>query len=146
MILNLYLTSIETRMYSSPEEIHQYHNINIRNEIIIKSSAITKSSLISGEVPILKIEWTLSIDYLNPSIGYIRLSGIMNYHCKDPEIIIKKMPVDVRNEISNYILLNMASYLIETAKFHNLPSPIPIPKIEYGQQLPENKSDNNMYR
>ncbi len=136
---------MESRAYLPPEEITKHRTINIRNEITIKSSTITKSSQISGEVPVLKVEWILSVDYLNPSIGYIRLTGVMNCRYKDPELIIKEMPVDVRNEISNAILLNMASYLIETSKFHNLPSPIPIPRIEYDKQLLEKKADNGMY-
>lgn len=121
---------METRIYLSPEEMIQHHSINIRNEIIIKPTVIIKSSPVSGSIPVLKFEWTLSVKYLNPSLGHIRFNGIINCHYDNSEIIIKNVPVEVRNEISNAVLLNMASYLIETAKFHNLPSPIPIPRVE----------------
>lgn len=132
MILNLNLSQIETRVYMSPEEMLKYHSINITNEINIKNQSITKSSDISDEIPILKVNWTLSINYINPSMGYIRLTGIMNCKYKDPETLLTELPVKIKNEMANAIFLNMASYLIETAKLHNLPSPIHIPKVDFG--------------
>lgn len=141
MILNFNITQIETKAYMSPEEIHKYHNINITNEINIKDPSIIKSSQISGEIPILKVNWSLSINYLNPSMGYIRFTGIMNCRYKDPEPLLTELPVNIKNEMANAILLNMASYLIETAKLHNLPSPIPIPKVDFGKNTI--KKDNN---
>lgn len=142
MILNFHLKSIETKTYMSPEEMHNYHQINIQNEININNPSLSKSSNLSGEIPILKVEWSLSVNYLNPSLGYIRLVGTINCHYKDPESMLKVLPIDVRNEISNSVLTNMAAYLIETAKFHNLPSPIPIPKIDFGQVNGQFKKNN----
>ncbi len=143
MILNIHLTSIETKVYMKPEEMYAYHAINIQNEININNPSVAKSSNLSGEIPILKVEWSLSVNYLNPSLGYIRFKGTMNCHYKDPESMITVLPVDVRNEISNTILTSMAAYLIETAKFHSLPSPIPIPKVDFGQATPQKKTDND---
>lgn len=142
MILNIHLTSVETKTYMKPEKMQTHHHININNEINITNPSITKSSHLSGEIPILKVEWSLVVSYLNPSMGYIRFKGTMNCHYKDPESMLAILPIDVRNEISNTILTNMAAYLIETAKFHSLPSPIPIPRVDFNQAV-QKKPDNN---
>ena len=138
MILNLYITSMETKVYVSPEEISKYNNINMRLELNINKQTIVKIFINSIEIPILKINWSMSVNYLNPNIGYIRLSGIINCQYKDPETMLTNLPNDVKNEISNAILITLASYIIETSRLHNLPSPIPIPKIDF------NKTNNDI--
>jgi len=127
MILNLHVKSIETKVYMSQEEISKHHNINVSNEITINSPSSV------GEQDIVKVNWTLSITYLNPSIGYIRIIGTMDCKYDNPTFLLKNIPNDIKSEMTNTILFNLASYLIDTAKLHNIPSPIPIPKITFGE-------------
>jgi len=133
MILNMYVNLIETKVYMSPEEISKYTNINVANEINMNKPSIVKIFIESTEIPILKVNWSMSINYLNPNIGYIRLNGIINCQYKEPETMLIDLPNNVKNEISNAILFTLASYIIETARLHNLPSPIPIPKIDFNK-------------
>ncbi len=132
MITNLYIKSIETKVYMPQEELSKHHNINITNEININNPSLI------GEPAMLKVNWSLSINYLNPSIGYIRVTGIINYKHNSPESLLKTLPNDIKNEMANAILANFASYLIETAKLHNIPSPIPLPRVNFEELKKDN--------
>ncbi len=138
MILNLYVKSIETKVYMPQEELSKHHNINITNEININNPSLI------GEPAMLKVNWSLSINYLNPSIGYIRLTGAINYSHSEPESLLKILPNDIKNEMANAILANFASYLIETAKLHNIPSPIPLPRITF-EEVKKNNTNTGYH-
>ncbi len=125
MITNLYVKSIETKVYMTQEELSKHHNINIANEINISNPSLI------GVPAMLRVNWSLSINYLNPSIGYIRVTGTINYNHNSPESLLKTLPNDIKSQMANTILTNLASYLIETAKLHNIPSPIPLPRITF---------------
>ena len=137
MIVNFSVTHIESKTYMSQEEFRKYRNININYDINLRNPSVSTMQTPFGKTATIKVEYALSINYLNPSIGQIRFEGSANYYTKEDMDGIKKQwdsgsaPIAVQNEIANTTVLNLAPLAISISKSMGLPPAIPIPTINF---------------
>src|SRR5574337_893639 len=83
MILNFQLINVESKVYSSTEDIRKYKNININYDINLRNPTVMTQGTPFGEKPVLRIEYTFAINYLSPNIGHIRFEGLSDYYSED---------------------------------------------------------------
>ncbi len=139
MIVNFQLTSIESKVFSSPEEIRKYRNININFDINLKNPSIVVHRTPFGERSVLRVEYTFAINYLSPNLGHIRFEGLSDYLGEEDLKDIKekweagKAPGEIQNEIANNMVTNLAPLALLISKAMGLPPSMPIPMINFQQ-------------
>ena len=75
MILNFQLTNVESKVYSTADDIRKYKNININYDVNLKNPSLVAQNTPFGEKSVLRVEYTFAINYLSPNIGHIRFEG-----------------------------------------------------------------------
>lgn len=112
-------------------------NIKINNNVSIKDIKEQELSLGTLKQKALKFEFTFNTKY-EPNFANINLEGFVLYIIKPEQIkeIIenwkknKKLPKDITMPILNTVLSKCNIQALIMSKDLNLPSPIPLPKVE----------------
>lgn len=150
MILNFQLTNVESRVYSSAEDIRKYKNININYDINLKNPSIVAQSTPFGEKSVLRVEYTFAINYLSPNIGHIRFEGLSDYYGEENLKDLKdkwdkgNAPGEIQNEIANNLVANLAPLALLLSKALGLPPSMPVPVINF-QQIQKKKEEPTYY-
>ncbi len=150
MILNFQLVNVESKVYSSAEDIRKYKNININYDINLRNPTLVAQSTPFGEKSVLRVEYTFAINYLSPNIGHIRFEGLSDYYSEDDLKDLKdkwdsgKAPGDVQNEIANTMVTNLAPLALLLSKALGLPPSMPVPVINF-QQMQKKKEEPTYY-
>ncbi len=150
MILNFQVTSVESRTYSSAEDIRKYKNININYDVNLKNPLIVAQHTPFGEKSVLRVEYTFAINYLSPNIGHIRFEGVSDYYSEEDLRALKekwdsgKAPGDVQNELANSMVVNLAPLALLISKALGLPPSMPVPVINF-QQAMKKKEEPTYY-
>jgi hypothetical protein len=150
MILNFQLINVESKVYSSAEDIRKYKNININYDINLRNPTLVAQNTPFGEKSVLRVEYTFAINYLSPNIGHIRFEGLSDYYSEDDLKDLKdkwdsgKAPGDVQNEIANTMVTNLAPLALLLSKALGLPPSMPVPVINF-QQMQKKKEEPTYY-
>ena len=150
MILNFQLINVESKVYSSAEDVKKYKNININYDINLKNPSVVTQSTPFGEKSVLRIEYSFAINYLSPNIGHIRFEGLSDYYGEEDLKALKekwdagKAPSDVQNEFANTMVANLAPLALLLSKALGLPPSMPVPVINF-QQSQKKKEEPTYY-
>lgn len=150
MIINFQLTNVESKVYSSAEDIRKYKNININYDINLKNPSIVAQSTPFGEKSVLRVEYTFAINYLSPNIGHIRFEGLSDYYGEENLKDLKdkwdkgNAPGEIQNEIANTLVSNLAPLALLLSKALGLPPSMPVPVINF-QQIQKKKEEPTYY-
>jgi hypothetical protein len=151
MILNFQLTNVESKVYSTSEDIRKYKNININYDVNLKNPSLIAHNTPFGEKSVLRVEYTFAINYLSPNIGHIRFEGVTDYYSEDDLKALKekwdtgKAPGDIQNELANTMVANLAPLALLLSKSLGLPPSMPIPVINFQQQGQKKKEEPTFY-
>lgn len=153
MILNFQLTNMESKVFSSQEEIRTYKNININYDVNLKNPTVIAQETPLGEKSILRVEFTFAINYMSPNIGHIRFEGASDYYSDEDLEELKnkwvagKAPANIQNEIANTIVSNVAPLALLISKSLGLPPSMPVPAINFqqGQEQAQKKEEPTNY-
>lgn len=150
MILNFQLTTVESKTYSSAEDIRKYKNININYDVNLKNPSIVVEKTPFGEKSVLRVEYSFAINYLSPNIGHIRFEGLSDYYSEEDLKSLKEKwdsgnaPGDVQNELANSMVGNLAPLALLLSKSLGLPPSMPVPVINF-QQVQKKKEEPTYY-
>lgn len=150
MILNFQLTTVESKNYSSAEDIRKYKNININYDVNLKNPSIVVEKTPFGERSVLRVEYSFAINYLSPNIGHIRFEGVSDYYSEEDLKSLKEKwdsgnaPGDVQNELANSMVGNLAPLALLLSKSLGLPPSMPVPVINF-QQVQKKKEEPTYY-
>src|SRR4030065_2584190 len=139
MILNFQLTNVESKVYSTSEDIRKYKNININYDVNLKNPSLVAQTTHFGEKSVLRVEYTFAINYLSPNIGHIRFEGLSDYYSEEDLTSLKEKwdsghaPGDVQNELANSMVANLAPLALMLSKSLGLPPSMPVPVINFQQ-------------
>ncbi len=141
MIVNFKVTQVESKTYTTPEEVRKQKSININYDINLKNIAILPKQTPFGEKTVLRVEYAFSINYLSPNVGHIRFEGYSDYYSDEENLTrIKsewdagKAPPDVQNQIANTMVSNLAPLAVTISSTLGLPPAMPLPNINFQQQ------------
>jgi hypothetical protein len=150
MILNFQLTTVESKIYSSADDIRKYKNININYDVNLKNPSIVVEKTPFGEKSVLRVEYSFAINYLSPNIGHIRFEGVSDYYSEEDLKSLKEKwdsgnaPGDVQNELANSMVGNLAPLALLLSKSLGLPPSMPVPVINF-QQVQKKKEEPTYY-
>jgi len=150
MIINFQLTTVESKNYSSAEDIRKYKNININYDVNLKNPSIVVEKTPFGERSVLRVEYSFAINYLSPNIGHIRFEGLSDYYSEEDLKSLKEKwdsghaPGDVQNELANSMVGNLAPLALLLSKSLGLPPSMPVPVINF-QQAQKKKEEPTYY-
>lgn len=150
MILNFQLTTVESKNYSSAEDIRKYKNININYDVNLKNPSIVVEKTPFGEKSVLRVEYSFAVNYLSPNIGHIRFEGLSDYFSEEDLKSLKEKwdsgnaPGDVQNELANSMVANLAPLALLLSKSLGLPPSMPVPVINF-QQVQKKKEEPTYY-
>lgn len=150
MILNFQVNNVESKVYTSPEDIRKHKNININYDVNLKNPSLVDQHTISGDKSVLRVEYSFSINYLSPNIGHIRFEGLSDYYSDADLKELKekwdsgKAPMEVQNEIANTMVANLAPLALILSKALGLPPSMPVPVINF-QQAQKKKEEPTYY-
>lgn len=150
MILNFQFTTVESKVYSSSEDIRKYKNININYDINLKNPSVMAQGTPFGEKTVLRVEYSFAINYLSPNIGHIRFEGLSDYYSEENLRELKekwddgKAPGDIQNEIANNMVANLAPLALLISKALGLPPSMPVPVINF-QHMQKKKEEPTYY-
>lgn len=145
MIISFQVKNIESKSFIDPSTARHQKGININFDINIKNPTLVVQNTPFGEKQMIRLEYALSINYLNPNIGYIRFEGSTDYfQDADLEALHKQWtagspsPV-VQTEVANTIMNNLAPLALTISKTLGLPPAVPLPTINFQdkQKKPE---------
>lgn len=152
MIPFFQVTKMESRVFVPPDEIHAHKQYALNCEVHLRNPRIFTASTPFGEKQVLRVDFAYSVNYLNPSVGQLRFEGITDYFGNvDYEGIIKQWDSgnsnpEVRNEIANHMLHNLAPVALILSRALGLPPSIPIPQIDFtAQKAGEANEAQGMY-
>ncbi|MFA4934203.1 MAG: hypothetical protein WC568_00030 [Candidatus Methanoperedens sp.] len=151
MIVNFQLTNVESKTYSTTEDIRKYKNININYDVNLKNPSIVVQSTPFGEKSVLRVEYTFAINYLSPNIGHIRFEGLTDYYSEEDLKALKEKwdagnaPGDIQNELANTMVANLAPLALMLSKALGLPPSMPVPVINFQQQTQQKKKEEPTY-
>ncbi len=139
MITSITITKIDSKTYPADmlPKCNIVVNLTLQNPNII--SQITPF----GDKNILRTDYLFSVNYLNPSMGYIMIEGTVDYYPADTSIKDNwqnEESNNVKNEISNILFLNTIPFVMDISQKLKLPLPIALPQINFNKptNIPEN--------
>ncbi|MDO8724886.1 MAG: hypothetical protein Q7J35_02320 [Candidatus Methanoperedens sp.] len=150
MIINFQLTTVESKNYSSADDIRKYKNININYDVNLKNPSIVVEKTPFGEKSVLRVEYSFTINYLSPNIGHIRFEGVSDYYSEEDLKSLKEKwdsgnaPGDIQNELANSMVGNLAPLALLLSKSLGLPPSMPVPVINF-QQAQKKKEEPTYY-
>lgn len=152
MIIGFQVNQIESRSFAGMEAARQQKSININFDINIKNPTLVEQGTPFGLKQVLRVEYALSINYLNPNIGFIRFEGTTDYFQEsDLEALHKQWttesspPPAVQNEIANTMVSNLAPLALTISKTLGLPPAVPLPAINFKGKQEVKKPEEPTY-
>ncbi|MBW6517664.1 MAG: hypothetical protein K0A89_04080 [ANME-2 cluster archaeon] len=151
MIIGFQVNQIESKSFAGAESARQHKSININFDINIRNPLLVEQNTPFGKKQVIKLEYAMSINYLNPNIGYIRFEGSTDYYQEgDLEAMHKEWtggsaPTNVQNEIANTMVSNLAPLALTMSKTLGLPPAVPLPAINFKGKQEEKKPDEPTY-
>ncbi|MCD1295658.1 hypothetical protein CUJ83_11685 [Methanocella sp. CWC-04] len=138
MIIGFTINKIESARHVPLEELSKYKNINVNYDLNLRNLSVVKSPAVPEKV--LRVEYTVTINYLNPSIGYIRFEGYCDHAGGDAEKAFKdwesgKADTGIQNEVANNMMVRITPLAMLLSQNLNLPPAVPVPVINF--QKPE---------
>lgn len=132
MIIGFSINKIESARHVPLEELAKFRNINVNYDINLRNPAVNKAP--AGEV--LRVEYTVAINYLNPSIGYIRFEGFCDKTGGNPtqekiDWDAGHADVQVQNEIANNMMARIIPLALLLSQNLSLPPAVPMPAINF---------------
>lgn len=132
MFVGFTMSKIESARHVALEELSKYRNINVNYDINLRNPSVIR--LPSG--PVLRVEYSVAINYLNPSIGFIRFEGFCDHAGADPEQAKNewdagRADVGIQNEIANNMMARMVPLAMLISQSLNLPPVVPLPAINF---------------
>jgi len=136
MIINITISKTEGRAFLwSEKKLKEHHDININYDFSLKTPQIVKSRMNEDEV--IRVEYSFSIVYTNPSLGYLRYEGDVD--CEKTVDKIEDITDEMRTEIANKIMLRILPMALLSSQSMGLPPavPIPLPGIKNDKETTE---------
>ena len=150
MIIGFKVNHIESKTFVNTEDSRQYKSININFDINIRNPVLKDTKTPFGQKQSITVDYALSINYLNPNIGFIRFEGSTDYYREgDIETLYKQWtsgsaPTSVQNEVANTMVSNLVPLALTISKTLGLPPAVPLPGVNFkGKQ--EKKVDEPTY-
>ena len=137
MIIGFKVNHIESKTFVNTEDSRQYKSININFDINIKNPVLRDTKTPFGHKQSIMVEYALSINYLNPNIGFIRFEGSTDYYQEgDIEALHKQWtsgsaPTAVQNEVANTMVSNLVPLALTISKTLGLPPAVPLPGVNF---------------
>ncbi|MEA3293715.1 MAG: hypothetical protein U9P81_01890 [Euryarchaeota archaeon] len=151
MIIGFQVKQIDSKTFVNTEDAKKYKSININFDINIKNPILTEQQTPFGQKQSIAIEFALSINYLNPNIGYIRFEGSTNYYQEDGLEALHKQwtsgsaPPAVQNEVANTMVNNLVPLALTISKTLGLPPAVPLPGVNYKGKMQKKNEDPTHY-
>ena len=115
------------------EELAKYRNINVNYDINLRNPSVVRGQ--AGEL--LRVEYTVAINYLNPSIGFIRFEGFCDHAGGDTgrpkEWDAGHADPAIQNEIANNMVARIIPLAMLLSQNLSLPPVVPLPVINFQQ-------------
>lgn len=137
MIISFQVNQIDSKTFVGPEGARQHKSININFDINIKNPILVEQKTPFGEKQVIRLEYALSINYLNPNIGYIRFEGSTDYYQEGELEDLHKQwtagsaPPQVQNEVANTMVSNLAPLALTISRTMGLPPAVPLPSVNF---------------
>ena len=132
MFVGFSVNRVESARHVPLEDLARYRNINVNYDINLRNPAIVRAPV--GEV--LRVEFTIAINYLNPSIGFIRFEGYCDHAGGD--LARAKVEWDagradpaIQNEIANNMVARIVPLAMLISQSLSLPPVVPLPAINF---------------
>jgi len=140
MFVGFSISKIESARHVPLEELAKYRNINVNYDINLRNPSMARGP--GGEV--LRVEFTVASNYLNPSIGFIRFEGFCDHVGGDNEKARKEWDAGhadpaIQNEIANNMVARIVPLAMLLSQNLSLPPVVPLPAINFqkpGEQQP----------
>ena len=146
MFVGFTISKIESARHVPLEELPKYRNINVNYDINLRNPTVAR--LAGG--PVLRVDYSVTINYLNPSIGFIRFEGFCDHAGSDPakareEWEAGRADPGIQNEIANNMMARILPLAMLLSQNLSLPPAVPLPAINFQKQAapaaPEDKFD-----
>lgn len=139
MIINFQINKTESRKYPDMT----FSSVSISHELNMKNPNIIAQKTPFGDKDILRIDYQLNVNYLNPNLGYMTFEGISDYFSDDNLTLIKdewSNPNNedvnkIKNEFAGMIFTNVIPFAMMISSRLNLPSVVPIPQINFSKKV-----------
>lgn len=137
MILGFVINKVESERLVPLDELSKYRNINVNYDINLRNLSVIKPAM--GPKEVLRIEYSVTINYLNPTIGFIRFEGFCDHTGMDAEVTRKdweagKPDTNVQNEIANNMMARIIPLAMLISQNLCLPPAAPLPVITFQKQ------------
>jgi len=134
MFVGFSISKVESARQVPLEDLAKYRNINVNYDINLRNPSIARGP--GGEV--LRVEFTVAINYLNPSIGFIRFEGFCDHAGGDNEKVRKEWDAGhadpaIQNEIANNMVARIIPLAMLLSQNLSLPPVMPLPVINFQQ-------------
>ena len=134
MIVGFAINKVESARHVPLEELQKYRNINVNYDINLRNPSAVKIPVVPEKV--LRIEYSVAINYINPSIGFIRFEGHCDYAGSRVEKTLKeweqgKPDIAIQNEISNNMIARIIPLAMLLSQNLSLPPAAPLPVINF---------------
>ncbi len=150
MILGFVINKVESERLVPLDELSKYRNINVNYDINLRNLSVIKPAM--GPKEVLRIEYSVTINYLNPTIGFIRFEGFCDHTGTDAEATRKdweagKPDTDVQNEIANNMMARIIPLAMIISQNLCLPPAAPLPAITFQKpgEAPAKESKFDQY-
>lgn len=148
MIVGFVINKVESARHVPLEELQKYRNINVNYDINLRNLSAVKVPVAPEKV--LRIEYSVSINYINPSIGYIRFEGYCDYASPHVDKTLKdweqgKPDIAIQNEVSNNMMARIIPLAMLLSQNLCLPPAAPLPVINFqkpGETVEKDKFDS----
>ncbi len=134
MIVGFAINKVESARHVPLEELSKYRNINVNYDINLRNLSAVKIPIAPEKV--LRIEYGVTINYINPSIGFIRFEGYCDYAGAGAEKTIQdwnqgKPDIAIQNEVSNNMMARIIPLAMLISQNLCLPPAAPLPVINF---------------
>ncbi len=132
MFVGFSISKIESARQVPLEELAKYRNINVNYDINLRNPSVVRGQ--TGEL--LRVEYTVAINYLNPSIGFIRFEGFCDHAGGDTGKAKSEWDAGhadpaIQNEIANNMVARIVPLAMLLAQNLSLPPAVPLPVINF---------------
>jgi len=132
MLVGFSISKVESVRHVPLEELAKLRNVNVNYDINLRNPVVAKGP--AGDV--LRVDFTFSINYINPSTGYIRFEGFCDRAGGDVGKVKAEWdagradPV-IQNEIANHMVTRVMPLAMLLSQSLNLPPAMPVPGINF---------------
>lgn len=146
MIVGFAINKIESARHVALEELSKYRNINVNYDINLRNLSVVKLPIAPEKV--LRIEYSITINYLNPSIGFIRFEGFCDHVGGDAERTLHEWEAGqadpaIQNEVANNMMARVIPMAMLISQSLCLPPASPLPVINF--QKPEEMATKDKF-